>query len=119
MRKLFLFSVPFLFLAFTSPADKPTKQEIKKENTVFIDQYIVEALDCDFTPTHIRIRLVKSYAEQPNVPTPVYMHVDGVLIGSGGRVWDVPNNGSVVTFSTLSGGNYAIIAMASIPGLCP
>ncbi|WP_026706161.1 hypothetical protein [Flavobacterium soli] len=118
MRKLFLFSVPFLFLAFTSPADQPTKQVIEKENTAFTDQYMVEAMDCNYSPTHIRVRITKT-DDQPLIPSTVYMHVDGVLIGSGGRVWNVPNNGSVVTFSTLSGGNYAIIAMASIPGLCP
>lgn len=89
MRKLLMLAIPLLLFGFTLPGEPTKKEKAGDQKKVVLYELCVASC----TATHMKIKIIGT------PPTPVYMRIDGVLVGTGGRVWDVPKTGSVVTFT--------------------
>lgn len=100
MKRLLLLAIPLLLFSFTLPGEPTKKEEVKKPEAVTA---------CVTACMGGTMKLSVSGGPAG----PYYVHVDGVLVAG----LKVPTTGSVVTVSTLVGGNYAIFGMWSIPVL--
>jgi len=101
MKRLLLLAIPLLLFGFMVPGEPAKKEEFKKPE--------VAVSACVTACMGGTMKL--SVAGGP--AGPYYVHVDGVLFPG----LKIPTTGSLVTVSTLVGGNYAIFGMWNIPTL--
>lgn len=99
MKKILFTAIPLLLLSFSSP--RKIADDVTKKNAS-VTYFCLKTCSNPLHPNDYEVR----------IPSPpggtTYLHVDGILIGSVGRIVFIPKTASVFTFSTLVGGNYAI-----------
>ncbi|RZJ69228.1 hypothetical protein [Flavobacterium sp.] len=109
MKKLFFLIVPVLLLSFKAPSEAPKTAMKAKAAKEVVQGYKVCVRSCSATG-------IRTYLSPVPAGTTVYIHVNGVLVGTG-TSYTVPTSASGITYSVMSGGFYAIIAGATVSQL--